>query len=228
MNELARREGVTVFMLLLAAYKALLHRYTGEDDIVVGCPVAGRTCVETEGLIGFFVNTLVTRTDLSGDPTFGELLDRVRERALDAYANSDTPFEKLVDELGLERDLSRNPMFQTTFDVYTPQSSESRAAGVTFTPVRHERRTSPFDQAWSIAVTEAGLRVRVEYNTDLFDGDTIERMVDHWLLLLEGGVRQPGPAPVEVAAPDRAGAATAGSVERNDRGPSRPVRPRAV
>src|SRR5262249_8415456 len=116
-KDLSRREGVTLFMTLLAAFKLLLHKYTKQDDIVVGLPVAGRNRAELENLIGFFVNSLVLRTDLSGDPVFRELLARVRAIALDAYAHQDLPFEKLVEELQIHRDLSRNPLFQVTFQL---------------------------------------------------------------------------------------------------------------
>ena len=112
---LSRKEGVTLFMTLLTAFQGLLHRYTGQDDIVVGTPIANRNRAEIEGLIGFFVNTLVMRTDTSGNPVFRELLKQVRKSTLDAYAHQDLPFEKLIKELQPERDLSRNPIFQVMF-----------------------------------------------------------------------------------------------------------------
>src|SRR5262249_31008081 len=118
LREFALREGVTPFMLLLAAFQTLLARYSGQDDIVVGSPTAGRDRAEVEGLIGFFVNLLVMRSDLSGDPTFRELLGRVKETCLAAYAHGALPYEKLVDELQPERSLSRDPLFQVTFALH--------------------------------------------------------------------------------------------------------------
>ncbi|MFB3092706.1 MAG: condensation domain-containing protein, partial [Dehalococcoidia bacterium] len=122
LKALSQREEVTLFMTLLAAFQTLLHRYTGQDDILVGFPIANRNRAEIEGLIGFFVNTLVLRTDLSGEPTFRELLGRVREVALDAYTHQDLPFEKLVAELHPERDISRNPLFQVIFQLFNTSS----------------------------------------------------------------------------------------------------------
>ena len=116
LRDLGRREGVSFFMVMLAAFKMLLFRYTGQEDIVVGTPVAGRNRIETEGLIGFFVNTIVMRTDLSGNPTFVGLLERVRETTLEAYAHQEMPFEKIVEELAPQRDLSRTPLFQVFFN----------------------------------------------------------------------------------------------------------------
>src|SRR5262249_22231255 len=122
-NELCQREGATLFMGLLAAFQALLHRYTGQDDIVVGAPVANRGHRETEGLIGFFVNTLVMRTDVSGNPSFRQLLGRVKEVVLGAFTHQDLAFERLVEELHPKRDLSRNPLFQVSFQVFNAPSA---------------------------------------------------------------------------------------------------------
>jgi non-ribosomal peptide synthetase component F len=144
LSELARREGITLYMVLLAAYQVLLKRYSGQDDIVVGSPIAGRSHRELEGLIGFFVNTLALRTDLSGDPPFRELLTRVREAALGAYAHQDLPFEKLVEELQPVRDLSRQPLFQTTFALQNMPQEALELSSLTLRPVGGEHRTSLF------------------------------------------------------------------------------------
>ena len=129
-------------MTLLAAFQTLLHRYTGQDDIVVGSPIANRNRIEIEGLIGFFVNTLVLRTDHSGNPTFRELLHRVREMALEAYAHQDLPFEKLVEELRPDRDLSRSPLFQVMFVFQNAPARELSFKGLNVSPVRVSRRDS--------------------------------------------------------------------------------------
>ena len=132
-------------MTLLAAFKVLLPRYSGQDDIVVGSPIAGRTRAETEGLIGFFVNTLVLRTDLSGDPTFRELLGRVREAALGAYAHQDLPFEKLVEELGPERSLSHTPLFQVMFLLHNAPGEDLALPELSVAPLTVEADTAKFD-----------------------------------------------------------------------------------
>lgn len=191
LNQLAQGEQVTMFMLLLAAFNTLLFRYTGEDDLVVGCPIAGRNKLELEGMIGFFVNSLVMRNDLSGDPTFRELLDRVRKQALLAYENQEVPFEKLVDCLRPDRDTSRNPLFQIIFDVSRPRTPALNSAGVTFRMMEVQRQAAPFDQGWNIAITDAGLRVRVEYLTALFDEGTIRQMMVHYQHLLEDVIVNP-------------------------------------
>jgi amino acid adenylation domain-containing protein len=194
LNALSRREGATLFMTLLAAFQALLHRYTGQDDIVVGSPTAGRTRNETEGLIGFFVNTLVLRTDFSGNPTFRELLAQVREVALEAYAHQDVPLEKLVEELRLERDMSRNPLFQALFALQNVPRQPFEAEGLTMSPIEVDSATAKFDLSLSMSEQGGALKGVLEYNTDLFDTSTIRRLLSHFQTLLEG----------IVAAPDRA------------------------
>ena len=130
LKELSRREGATLFMTLLAAFQVLLHRYSGQEDIAVGTPIAGRGRTELEGLIGFFVNTLVLRSNLAGNPAFTELLARVRETALGAYTHQDLPFEKLVEELSPSRDISRNPLFQVMFVLQNAPDAELALRGV--------------------------------------------------------------------------------------------------
>ncbi|MFL6284239.1 MAG: amino acid adenylation domain-containing protein [Pyrinomonadaceae bacterium] len=183
---LARREGVTLYMLLLAAWQTLLTRYTGQEDVVVGSPVAGRTRAETEGLIGFFVNTLVLRTDLSGDPTFRELLGRVREVCLGAYAHQEVPFEKVVEELAPERSLSSNPLFQVMFAMQNAPKEELRLGGLRLEQIETESGTSAFDLMLAAQETDGVLGGALQYSTDLFDAETAERMLRHFKTLLEG------------------------------------------
>ncbi len=189
--EVSRKEGVTLFMTLLAAFDVLLARYSGQEDVVVGTPIAGRNRAEVEKLIGFFVNTLVLRTDLSGDPTFRELLARVRETAMGAYAHQDLPFEKLVEELKPERDLSRNPLFQVMLILQNVPTSEQPMSSLTMTPFGSGGQTSQFDLTLFTSETPAGLRTSVVYNTDLFDAATIERMLHHFQMLLVGAMANP-------------------------------------
>ncbi|MFB2922784.1 amino acid adenylation domain-containing protein [Aerosakkonema sp. BLCC-F2] len=181
----SKRTGVTLFMLLLAAFQTLLYRYTGQDDIVVGTPVGGRNQQEIEGLIGFFVNTLVLRADLSGNPTFEQLLNRIREVALGAYAHQNLPFEQLVEALHPTRDLSYTPLFQVmfAFDDASVPSFELPELRVSSYPV--EIGTAKFDLTLSMENTASGLMGVWEYNTDLFDGATIARMTGHFQTLLE-------------------------------------------
>lgn len=193
LNELSRQENVTLFMTLLTAFQLLLSRTTGQHDIVVGTPVAGRNRLETESLIGCFINTLVLRADLSGDPTFGELLKKVRDVTLEAYVHQDVPFEKLVEELQPTRDLSRHPLFQVMFILQNAPLPTLQLEGLRLVPLDIENETSKFDL--TLSVFEGGdgsLRVNVEYNRDLFDGETIDRMLEHFKILLGGIVADPG------------------------------------
>ncbi|MDE3066695.1 MAG: amino acid adenylation domain-containing protein [Verrucomicrobiota bacterium] len=184
LNALAQREAATPFMLLLAALQTLLHRYTGQEDILVGSPVAGRTTVETERLIGLFLNTLVLRGDLSGDPTFRELLQRVRETCLEAHAHQELPFEKLVDAMQPARDLSRSPLFQVLFVLQNEPLRPLELAGLKLTPLRVHSGTAKFDLMFSLEGSAAGLGGFIEYNADLFDAETITRLVGHYQMLL--------------------------------------------
>jgi amino acid adenylation domain-containing protein len=188
---LSQQEGVTLFMTLLAAFKTLLHRYIGQEDIVVGSPAANRNRSEVEGLIGFFVNTLVLRTDLSDDPTFRELLGRVREMAVGAYAHQDLPFEKLVAELQPERDPSHTPLFQMMFALQNDPLPTRELSGLALEPVEIETGTAKFDLTLYMLERELGLQGVIEYNTDLFEAATIARMTGHFRTLLEDIVANP-------------------------------------
>jgi amino acid adenylation domain-containing protein len=191
LKALSRQEGVTLYMTLLAAFKVLLHRYAGQDDIVVGSPIANRNRPEIEGLIGFFVNTLVLRTDLAGNPTFRELMARVREVALGAYAHQDLPFEKLVEELHPERDPSRTPLFQVMFVLQNTPGPALELAHLNLSPVAMENRTAKFDLTLSMREQGDRLRGTLNYNTALFDGATMKRLVGHLQVLLESIAADP-------------------------------------
>jgi amino acid adenylation domain-containing protein len=184
--ELGRREDATLFMTLLAAFKVLLYRYTGQSDIVVGTPVAGRNREELEGLIGFFVNTLALRTDLSGDLTFRELLGRVREAALGAYAHQDLPFEMVVEELQPARDASRNPLFQVMFALQNTPEADVARSELVISPVEVETGRAQFDLTLDVAEADGQIRGSLIYNTDLFDARTVRLMAEHLRVLLEG------------------------------------------
>jgi aspartate racemase len=190
-NALSRQEGVTQFMTLLAAFKVLLYRYTSQDDLIVGTPIANRNRLETEGLIGFFVNALVLRTDLSGNPSFRELLRRVREVCLGAYGHQDLPFDRLVEELHVKRDLSRNPLFQVMFVLHNASLRAVELPGLTLSPVEGDSETAHFDLTLQILDTEQGLTAAFVYNTDLFEAGTIARMLGNFQTLLEAMVADP-------------------------------------
>ncbi len=192
LKALSLREKASLFITLLAAFQVLLFRYTGQEDILVGSPIAGRNRGEVEGLIGFFVNTLALRTDLSGNPTFLEVLRRVREVALEAYDHQDLPFERLVDDLQVERSLSHNPLFQVMFVFQNAPSSPLKLSGLQASPVRLVTETAHFDLNMSITERTSRLAARLSYSTDLFDDTTIERMLGHFEVLLEGIIKQPG------------------------------------
>jgi len=191
LKALSRRHGVTLFMTLLAAFQTLLHRYTGQDDIAVGSLIANRNRAEIEGLIGFFVNTLVLRTDLSGDPRFQELLERVREVALGAYNHQDLPFEKLVEELQPQRHLGHNPLFQVLFIFQNTPRPASELMGLTLRALEVDPQTAKFDLTLELVETPQGLSGWLEYSTDVFEAETIARMATHFQTLLEGIVANP-------------------------------------
>ncbi|BAY25368.1 non-ribosomal peptide synthase [Calothrix sp. NIES-2100] len=189
--QFSRQEGATLFMTLFTAYVTLLYRYTGQDDILVGTPLANRDRVELEGLIGFFVNTLVLRTDLSDNPSFKQLLSRVRQVTLQAYTHPDLPFEELVKALQPQRDLSHTPLFQVMFVLENAPTSQLELTKLTVSPLATERTTAKFDLTLFIKNTPSGLVAIWQYNTDLFDSSTIERMAGHFVTLLEGVVANP-------------------------------------
>ncbi|WP_193196875.1 non-ribosomal peptide synthetase [Nostoc sp. MG11] len=187
----SRQERATLFMTLFTAFVTLLYRYTGSDDIVVGTPIANRDRLEIEGLIGFFVNTLVLRTDLSGNPSFQQLLSRVRQVTLEAYAHPDLPFEELVKALQPQRDLSHTPLFQVLFGFQNVPASGVELTGLTVSSLPTESATAKFDLTLVMQNTATGLVGMWEYNTDLFDAGTIERMAGHFVTLLEAIVTNP-------------------------------------
>ncbi|MFM7479110.1 MAG: condensation domain-containing protein, partial [Microcystis aeruginosa] len=191
LTQLTQEQGVTLFMTLLTAYAVLLYRYTEQEDILIGTPIANRNRREIEGLIGFFVNTLVLRIDLSSKPNFNQLLGRVREMAMDAYAHQDLPFEMLVEALQPERDLSHAPLFQVDFLLQNSPPSPLELTGLTATPLTTENDTAKFDLTLAMENTGAGLQGVWEYNTDLFDRSTIERLTGNFITLLEALVVNP-------------------------------------
>ncbi|HEX8179495.1 MAG TPA: amino acid adenylation domain-containing protein, partial [Pyrinomonadaceae bacterium] len=191
LRELSRHAGTTLFMTLLAGFQALLARYTGQTDIVVGTPIANRRRSELEDLIGFFVNTLALRTDLAGRPTFRELLARVREVTLGAYAHQDVPFEKLVEELQPVRDLSRNPLFQVMFALQNAPMEPLGLAGLTLSPQEFDIGATRFDLECHFWEQPDGLRGFMAYSTDLFDEETVLRLAGHFTTLLESAVATP-------------------------------------
>jgi len=191
LKALSQREGATLFTTLLAAFHTLLSRYSGQHDIVIGSPIAGRTLAETEGLIGFFVNTLALRLDSSGNPTFRQLLHLAREVALGAYAHQDLPFEKLVEELQPERDLGRTPLFQVAFAYQNFPSHKLELPGLALRSEPVESGSAKFDLMLYMWQRTDGLRAVLEYNTDLFDAGTIIRMLGHLETLLQSIAQDP-------------------------------------
>lgn len=188
----ARRFGVTPYMLLLAAFAALLHRYSGQTDIAVGAPLAGRSQPEIEPLVGFFVNSVVLRIDVAGDPGFSELVSRVRDTALDAFTHQELPFEKLVEEIRPPRDPSRNPLFQVSFQLVNLPGWEHRADAPARPPIEAQHRTAIFDLAFTLIDAPAAFSGVIEYNTDLFDPATIAALDRRFQLLLDSAIEASG------------------------------------
>ena len=187
----SQREGVTMFMTLLAAFQAVLHRYTGQEDIVLGSCVAGRPQIELEKLAGFFVNTIVLRTSVADRPTFRDLLRRTRETVLGAMAHQDLPFERLVAELQPDRSLARNPFFQVMFVLQSATGAQPQSAGLGFEPLEFDNGTSKFDLSLSLAESAGGLHLSLEYGSDLFEPATINRLLEHYHTLLAAAVADP-------------------------------------
>lgn len=180
----AKKEGATLYMILLAVFKALLYKYTGQEDIIIGSPVANRNRLEIEPLIGFFTNNLILRTTFSKEDSFCELLRNVRDVSLEVYKNQDVPFEKIVETLNVERDMSRNPIFQVLFSMQNTPLEEALFSDIRISRADIDGGYSRFDIAVDICETAAGLEVNFEYNTDLFYKDTIKRLGGHYSQLL--------------------------------------------
>lgn len=191
LHQLAREQGVTLFAVLLAAFNALIAHYSQKTDICIGIPAAGRNRVETEGLIGFFVNTLVIRADLKGDPSFIELVHRVHKRALEAQDYQDFPFEKLVEKIQPVRDLSYSPLFQVMFVLHNLPHGKTALPGIRVESLDIDYGTAKFDLILHVTEADEGFKMALEYSTDLFMRDTIVRMAEHWMTLLQSAVTHP-------------------------------------
>lgn len=191
LRDLGKQEGTSLFMTLLTAYKTLLYRYSGQDDIIVGTPIAGRRQKEVEELIGFFVNTLPLRTDLSGKPTFRQLLQRVKQVALEAFDHQDLPFEKIVEEVQPERSMNQSPLFQTMFVLQNAPMPKMELKDLTVSFLEVHNETAKFDLLLTMIETETGMTAAFEYSKQLFKESTIRRMAQHFKQLLQLIVENP-------------------------------------
>ncbi|HEX7238923.1 MAG TPA: MupA/Atu3671 family FMN-dependent luciferase-like monooxygenase, partial [Longimicrobiaceae bacterium] len=191
LRALSRREGATLFMTLLGAWQLLLARWSGEDDVSVGSPVAGRTRLETEGLIGFFVNMLVLRTEVRAEASFPELLGQVRETTLGAYAHQDIPFEKLVEELAPQRSLTHAPLFQVTFSLQSRERAAPWSGSLRMEQMGDEEGAAKYDLALDLAESGDGVAGTISYRRELFDAATVERMAEHFAALAAGIAADP-------------------------------------
>lgn len=191
LKSLSEKSGATLFMTLLTGFVILLSRYSNQQDILVGSPIANRNRSELESLIGFFVNILVLRTDVSGNPSFWELLQRVRQVATEAYSHQDVPFEQVVEALQPERNLNYSPLFQVMFVLLNTPPGKLELPGLSLTPLEIETPTAKFDLTLLMTETKQGLSGSLEYNSDLFEEATITRMIGHFVTLLEGIVANP-------------------------------------
>ena len=189
--QLSQREGVTLFMTLLSAFKILMHRYTGQEDICVGIPIAGRRQAELAGLVGFFVNTLALRSEVSGSETFREILRKVQHITLDAYEHQDAPFEKVVETIAGRRDMRTNPLFNVMFAFQnTPDLPALELEGIRLSSDYYDDNTAVFDFVFELKETEEGLALRFRYSTDLFEAATIHRFIAHYEMLLKGVLQE--------------------------------------
>ena len=191
LRALSRQQDVTLFMVLLSAFFVLLHRFSGQEDICVGSPIANRNRKETENLIGFFVNTLVLRATIEDNPSFNDLLQQVKETTLGAYANQDLPFEMLVEELQPERDMSHSPLFQAMFVMNNAPVEKLHLPGVEIELVELENKTTKFDLILNVTDGDLALKCKLEYNTDLFTDQTMDRLIGHYLKILQEIVANP-------------------------------------
>ncbi|MGA9772902.1 MAG: MupA/Atu3671 family FMN-dependent luciferase-like monooxygenase [Blastocatellia bacterium] len=191
LKALSRQKNATLFMTLMAALKVFLHRYTAQNHVIVGTPIAGRSQPEIEGLIGFFLNMLALNTDLSDDPTFNGLLDRVRETTLNAFADQDLPFEHLVEAVQTRRDLSRSPVFQVMFTLQNMPKVTMKLDGLELTHMEIDPGIARYDLSFSLSEVGECLTVILEYNSDLFDQSTAARMLSQYGMILEGVVKSP-------------------------------------
>jgi amino acid adenylation domain-containing protein len=190
-DALGRRRGTTLFMTLLAAFATVLSRVSGQDDLTVGTPIAGRSRTEIEGLVGFFVNTLVLRVDLTGDPSFTDLLGRVRDTAIGAFVHQDIPFEKLVEELQPERDLTHPPLFQVLFALQNAPAPDLEVSGLGFHRIEAGSGAATFDLTLSCAGDPGGIGTLLQYRTDLFDAPSMDRLLGHFRTLLTAAAADP-------------------------------------
>ncbi|HEX6292322.1 MAG TPA: condensation domain-containing protein, partial [Herpetosiphonaceae bacterium] len=191
LTTLSQQENATLFMLLLAAFKTLLYRYTGQEDIVVGSPIANRTRHGIENLIGFFVNMLALRTDLSGNPSFRQLVARVREVCLEGYTYQDLPFEQVVEAVLPSRSTSRMPLFTVAFALQNAPLPPLDLPDVTAQPLAIDNGTTKYDLTLTVLETAEGLHAALEYDTDLFESTTIAGMLEHFHTLLHGIILDP-------------------------------------
>ncbi|MDP7094523.1 MAG: amino acid adenylation domain-containing protein, partial [Gammaproteobacteria bacterium] len=191
LDELAVSSGCTLFVVMLAALNTLLYRYSGEDDLVIGTPISGRQRSELEGIVGFFLNTLAIRADMSGNPSFNELLNRVKDSTLGAFAHQELPFEKLVEELQPDRNLSHAPIFQVLFVLNHMSREDVKFGDLEIGSALYDISTAKFDLQLTVSEVTDGLATTILYNTDLFEEGTVDRMLGHYSMLLEEIVARP-------------------------------------